>query len=55
MAFLGIVNKFQTCTAVPIWGRIFGAAELKGDLEVVGGQVVEVLHAAGDRVPKLRS
>ena len=32
-------------------GRPLLAAELHGDLEAVGGQVVEVLHAAAHRVP----
>lgn len=31
--------------------REFGAAELDGELEAVGGQVVVVLHAAAHRVP----
>ena len=36
---------------LPGGGWILVAAELQRDLEVVGGEVVEVLHAAGHTVP----
>jgi hypothetical protein len=36
----------------PFFWRILVAAQLQGDLEVVGSQVVEVLHPTRDRVPE---
>ena len=33
-------------------GRVLVAAQLERDLEVVGGEVVEVLHPAGHGVPR---
>ena len=47
-----IFSKASTFWSLPpLLGWVLVAAELEGDLEVVGGEVVEVLHAAPDRVP----
>ena len=49
---MNIFSKALTFWSVPpLLGWVLVAAELEGDLEVVGVEVVPVLHAAAHRVP----
>merc|ERR1719264_846612 len=45
----GLVVQPLPLQALPWW--VLVTTELKGDLEVIGAEVVEVLHPATDRVP----
>ena len=49
---MNIFSKASTFwSPPPLLGWVLVAAELEGDLEVVGGEIVEVLHAAAHGVP----